>query len=264
MEVAIAPQLGFTYSSSSQKDIELDNTPFVTDSETMYYLEQLLDPEGKPLENATNALPEVLHKFLRVIGKNTRALLRQHVGESDLTRNPEKYEIYKQEYRDSREYARLDVNKVLFLIHEEFLIRNPLPLGPVADPHSTEERIRMIMSSVIWMEEIFPASDSEAWKLRFVELSTGTTKDDLYWLCLVRQKGFLVGCSLPGEDENILDRLWFWFRANTHREVQLAFSMARRGMLRDVLAEAGRLIRIIEDLRDRIGLPPDLGPTRYI
>ncbi|KAJ5291007.1 RelA/SpoT [Penicillium angulare] len=250
--------------STPQPRSHSQDEPFGSPSQAMSYFEGRLELYKQSRENpANNSLPEVLHEFLISIGKNTEASLDQYLKVSGLFQIPltpceqTAYKKYEKRYRC------LDTNQVLFLIHQEFLVRNPVPLDSPYNMRSNKEKIRIIMSSILWMEEMFPAMEFESWKVCFLKFSRDTIKEDLDWLCLYRQRKFLAGKALPREDDEILKRFWDWFELNELDLVKMAFFMAKKGVFKDVLNNLGRLGRIIQELKRVIELPRPLGPKTY-
>lgn len=151
----------------------------------------------------------------------------------------------------------MGVNQVLYLIDEEFLVKEARIVTTPDRPQTSAEKIRVIMSTILWLDNLFPSC--EAWKMRFISFPLVSLKEYLDWLRKVRQHGFLTGRQLSDQDKNILNKLWNWFGTHDQRPVKLAFAMASHGMVRDVLSERGQLSRIIDDLDKLIGMPVFLG-----
>jgi hypothetical protein len=246
--VSMAHRLG------SSREEAKDNQEFGTANEVGYFFQKLLRVAGQELENPTSASSEALKSFLESINKNNRASLKGFLKNSSLSTGPESvYTEFK------RRYEPMDVNQVLYIIDEEFLVKEARIVTTPDRPRTSAERIRIIMSTILWMDNLFPSCEGMVWKMRFISFPIVSLKESLDWLRKVRQHGFLTGHQLSDHDKNILNKLWNWFDTHDQRPVKLAFAMASHGMVRDVLNERGQLSHIIDDLNKLIGMPVRLG-----
>lgn len=237
MDMSVANQLGISPAEAK------DNKRFESADEVGYYFRKLLRTAGQTLENSTVATSETLKRFLESIGIYNRVSLRQFLRASGLSTSPgSAYTEFQQQYDP------LLVNQVLYLIDEEFLVRNDRHATNPYAPPPPAKRIEIMMSAILWADQIYPSCRRVDWKSGFLNFPCVSLMEYLNWLAQVNQRNFLGGDEMNNQDEHILKRLWRWFETHDQRPIRLTFAMARHGMVRDVLQELGVLRDIIEDL----------------
>ncbi|KAJ5166700.1 RelA/SpoT [Penicillium canariense] len=246
MDVSTTHRLG-----SSREEAQ-DNQKFLTASHVECYFEKFLLDAGQNLENRTSASSEALKSFLESTKQDDRASFRRLLERSSLITDPESL------YADfKRRYKPIEVNQMLFLIDEEFLA-NKERIYTSPDTPKASENLKIIMSTILWMDSLFPSNTGIGWKLSFMSFQSVSIRD-LRWLGKSRQHGSSTGHEMSDQDKDIVNKLWRWLETHDQEPIQLAFAMASHGMVRDVLKENGQLCLIIDDLNGLVGIPLPLG-----
>jgi hypothetical protein len=235
----------------NEENNENDKEEFVfgTYSETMKYFDYLLCHAGQDLQNPTSASPELLHKFLKAICRDSQASFRQHLKDSALGVEPEEAEIAYERFE--LQYHPLKVNQILFLIDEEFLERRRQGGSWMYRRPTYVIKVKNIMTAILWMDRIFPWCVRLDWKMKFGSFHFNTIKDDLKWFrnpCDLLK--VMMGRKLSNEEKRIVDNIWYWLRDHDQRAIRLVFAMARHGMDRSLYDERSELPDIIANLND--------------
>ncbi|KAJ5784304.1 RelA/SpoT [Penicillium pulvis] len=237
MDMSVANQLGISPAEAK------DNKRFESADEVGYYFRKRLRTAEQTLENSTVATSETLKRFLESIEIYNRVSLRRFLEQSGLsTSSGSAYTEFKQKYDP------LPVNQVLYLIDEEFLVRNDRHATNPYAPPPPAKRIEIMMSAILWADQLYPSCRSLDWKSGFLDFPCVSLMEYLNWLGQINQRKLLAGDEMNDRDEYILERLWHWFETHDQRPIRLSFAMARHGMVRDVLQELGVLRDIIAEL----------------
>lgn len=250
MDMSMANRLG-----TSPREAE-DNEHFETAGEVGEYFRELFLVSGQILEEPMVTSSETLKSFLESIGIYNRSSLRQFLTISGLSTNPGSYTRFKQEYDP------LLVDQVLYLIDEEFLVRNHRNVTNPYAPPPPAKRIEIMMSAILWADQIYPSCRRTDWKIGFMSFPCASLMNHLNWLGKVNQRDFLREHELGEADARTLKEFWEWFETHDQRPIRLAFAMACHGMVRNVMQELGILWSIIAELGELNKYPPPIGNMR--
>ncbi|KAJ6015357.1 hypothetical protein N7540_009948 [Penicillium herquei] len=226
-----------------------ENETFPSVSEMRVFFEHLL--RVKDCQWNVESLPflpfETFHAFLISRNLNTPVLLENLVQESELRDKNH----FKSTYTKFQErYSPLEVNALIFLMDEALLNRRDEYGIPEPEP---EDKIKMLMSAILWPKNVFPCRGGAAWRALFVEFPSDTLKWDLTWLNKTRTKSILTGKkTLKEKDFQHLDNLWEWFSDDEQGPpVKFVFNMALFEIERDsdVLSEGDALGNEIDNIK---------------
>lgn len=144
----------------------------------------------------------------------------------------------------AREYGRIDMNLIIYLIDREVLKQEENELRAFKGRKSDKEhlhKIRVILSTFIWMDRLFlPPFEWHRLLARIEDLNT--LPPGVLWLSnSARQRAIEDGASLNPNETSKLEGLWNWFSGNRDRPIKLAFTMSNRGVIRDIPREMKEL-----------------------
>jgi ppGpp synthetase/RelA/SpoT-type nucleotidyltranferase len=175
-------------------------------------------------------------------------LLRKHLGDGA----QDKY------FEAAKYYDPIKMNLILYLLDCEVLRYGEHELldFQALDSHEDHLRkIRVILSTLIWMDRLF--SPTYEWQRLLARLEDqNITRPGILWLAnSSRQHDFEKGTFLTPDDIVELTSLWKWFSGNRDRPVRLAFGMSKQGATRDFSKENENkdLKSVLEPLTQALG-----------
>ncbi|RDW81303.1 uncharacterized protein DSM5745_04860 [Aspergillus mulundensis] len=164
---------------------------------------------------------EQLGKFLETLrpsSSRSMALAKQHFGELRL--RPAVFVMHHL------------VNK-----HRDGLFRpGPEWWDGYREERRYKSRLKIIMSTMLWFFDFFPATD---WEIPFSprgQPNDGEQVKRLYWLGSWEPNELIASHNRPfsNDDQENIDALWVWFEKNDSPALCLAFMISRAEILRDV------------------------------
>ncbi|CRG91621.1 hypothetical protein PISL3812_08671 [Talaromyces islandicus] len=120
----------------------------------------------------------------------------------------------------------------------------------VGDP-APKEKLQMIYSTFIWLDELF--APATVWQEKLLsQRCIHEAHDYLPWLGHVDTQELLEDNTKFNDDVTMkIDHIWNWLDHHPERSVQLAFRLCKRGIVRDVKTEYylfDRAFQIVGDL----------------
>ncbi|KAL4902234.1 hypothetical protein BDW74DRAFT_65852 [Aspergillus multicolor] len=139
-------------------------------------------------------------------------------------------------------FGELKLRPAVFVMHHLVIEKHNRLFQPVPewwDMHREERRYKsrltIIMSTMLWFFDFFPATD---WEIPFSprgQPSDGEQVKRLYWLGSWEPNELLALRNRPfnNDDRENIDALWSWFEDNDSPALRLAFMISRAEILRD-------------------------------
>ncbi|KAJ5295678.1 hypothetical protein PENANT_c001G01724 [Penicillium antarcticum] len=179
-------------------------------------------------------------------------LLNQHLGHGA-----------QDEYSNiAKEYAGIELNIVIYLIDRTVLNGNTHTFLVPDDHQKHAYKIRVILSTFIWMKRLFlPALE---WQRLFTRVEDRSVlRQGIVWLGHRALQNLIAkgGKLLTPEEIGKLNRLWDWFCSNLDRPIQVAFAMSRQGVIRDLAGETDELENALGPLRRALSWDMDPAST---
>ncbi|KAJ6071571.1 RelA/SpoT [Penicillium canescens] len=155
------------------------------------------------------------------------------------------------DYSDiAKDYAGIELNLVIYLIDRAVLKGNTHAFQIPSDHQEHTYKIRVILSTFIWMKRLFlPALE---WQRVFTRVEDrNTLRQGIVWLGHRARQNLIAkgGKSLTPDEIGKLNRLWDWFCRNLDRPIQVAFTMSSQGAIRDLTRENDELENALGPLR---------------
>ncbi|KAJ5776241.1 RelA/SpoT [Penicillium nucicola] len=150
----------------------------------------------------------------------------------------------------AKDYAGIELNIVIYLIDREVLKHNTHAFEVSSDYHEHAYKIRVILSTFIWMKRLFmPALE---WQVLFAPLEDREIlRHGIAWLGNRARQNLIAqgGKSLTSDEIGKLNSLWHWFCRNHERPIRVAFTMSNQGVIRDLNGENDELENALGPLR---------------
>jgi ppGpp synthetase/RelA/SpoT-type nucleotidyltranferase len=150
----------------------------------------------------------------------------------------------------AKDYARIELNLVIYLIDRAVLKGNTHAFQVPNDHQEHAYKIRVILSTFIWMKRLFlPALE---WQRLFTHVKDRSIlQQGIVWLGHRALQNLIAKGrkSLTLDEIGKLNRLWDWFCRNLDRPIQVAFTMSSQGVIRDLTGENEELENALGPLR---------------
>ncbi|PKX99073.1 uncharacterized protein P174DRAFT_437522 [Aspergillus novofumigatus IBT 16806] len=191
---------------------------------------------------------EFLKEVLSILGLNNPRTLRDILSQIDLsTREGSEWHSFRAAFHPAR-------SSLTMFIMDRILT---MPVGasklentPVDDPgldHARHE-LGLISSSLIWLDRVYPLS-SQLFGALFASDSWDRYLPGIRWLDSRKAQDYWRGTAvLTDEEKNRINGLFQCFARNKEKPIQLAFALARLGVLKRYAADWLALHRVISPL----------------
>lgn len=227
-----------------------DRTRLLTANDVGKYFQNLLETSGlrlsdREIQKEAGVSAEALKRFLDSIGSNTVGDFKHFLEESGGLKRDE-YAKLKHEYEQKR-FKGFTLG--LYFIDKELLVNRGGISARYERPESARERIKIMLSAILWIEKLDCSCDKHEWKMLFISFNRDRLNQDLRLLWgawLLRSLKNKSEFSMPDEAHTSLNKLWEWFDTHDQRPIKLAFSMAREGMLLEAFGKMGEVHRFID------------------
>ncbi|KAL6240106.1 hypothetical protein BDW75DRAFT_196983 [Aspergillus navahoensis] len=137
-------------------------------------------------------------------------------------------------------FGELDLRPTVFVMHHLVAEHQEHIIQEWWNAHREERgyksRLKIIMSTILWFFDFFPATNWEVPFSRTRPLNDRERAKRLLWLGSWGPNELLASRneSFDAEDYNNIDALWKWFENNDSPALRLTFAISKAGILRDV------------------------------
>ncbi|KAL3475765.1 hypothetical protein BJX99DRAFT_259022 [Aspergillus californicus] len=130
------------------------------------------------------------------------------------------------------------------------------PLEPIRLEKRRYVKLKTIMSTILWLSELFPPSYWEK-ELRGRDVNDRERVQRLHWLASAQPSQFIqrpatFNSGGSNEDRDAVDYLWDLFSGHTSPAVKLAFDVSNAGIAREIKAEIELFNRVYMALGTRL------------
>jgi hypothetical protein len=229
-----------------------DNVRLLTANDVGRYFQNLIEASGlrfceRELQKEAGVSAEALKRFLDSMGSNTVGGFKRFLEESGGL-NLAEYANLKLEYEKKR-FKGFTLG--LYFIDKELLVKRGGISALYERPESARDRIKIMLSAILWIEKLDCSCDKHEWKMLFISFNRDRLNQDLRLLWgtwLLRSLQSKSEFSIPDDAQTRLNKLWEWFDTHNQRTIKLAFCMAREGLLLEPFGKMGEVHRFIDEV----------------